>query len=355
MNQRNRVFILIGVIFVIAATCYYFTTDHTKEMVLVGTVDANQVVVSSRIAGRIEKLAVEDGTEVKQGDVIAVLDSAELLAQKQGLEATIASFQSRVSGTRATEQATRGQTSSAVFDAQAKVSAARASIDESQAQLDRDLLDDKRTQALAQSGVMSKQESDRSAQQVKADRARVAALNDQVRAAQAELRSAQAATHQTGAAASEVASTRAQEQNARAQLAEENTRLGYTQVAAPVNGIVSVRAARQGEVVNPGQAIVTLVDYTDTWVQAALPETESGNLAVGDKLRVRLPWGDIIDGQVVYKAPEADFATQRDVNNRKRDIRTIIIKVRVNNAGIKLVPGMTAEVLVPRDKTGARP
>ena len=47
-----------------------------------------------------------------------------------------------------------------------------------------------------------------------------------------------------------------------------------------------------------------------------------------------------------FKAPEADFATQRDVSRRKRDIRTIVLKVRLDNPKGAYVPGMTAEVLV---------
>ena len=52
-------------------------------------------------------------------------------------------------------------------------------------------------------------------------------------------------------------------------------------------------------------------------------------------------------GKVFYKAAEADFATQRDVGRRKRDIRTIVLKVRLSNPKGAYVPGMTAEVLVP--------
>jgi HlyD family secretion protein len=63
-------------------------------------------------------------------------------------------------------------------------------------------------------------------------------------------------------------------------------------------------------------------------------------------MRVRLPGGTVVAGKVFYKAAEADFATQRDVGRRKRDIRTIALKVRLENPKGAYVPGMTAEVLV---------
>ncbi len=166
---------------------------------------------------------------------------------------------------------------------------------------------------------------------------------------QADLNTAVARIHQQRAAASNVAADQAQVANARAQLAEADTRLGYTKIYAPVSGTVSVRATRQGEVVNPGEPIVTIIDFGDTWVRAEAPETEARFVADGDKLQVRLPAGKPIAGTVIFKAVESDFATQRDVSRRKRDIKTIGLKLKVDNPDGALVPGMTAEVLLPKD------
>jgi multidrug efflux pump subunit AcrA (membrane-fusion protein) len=120
-----------------------------------------------------------------------------------------------------------------------------------------------------------------------------------------------------------------------------------------VSGTVSVRAAREGEVLTAGQPIVTLMDLGDTWVRAAIPETESDHIGLGDTLRIRLPGGTLTSGKVFFKSPEADFATQRDVSRRKRDIRTIVLKVRLDNPKGDYVPGMTAEVLVSPDQLKA--
>jgi HlyD family secretion protein len=191
---------------------------------------------------------------------------------------------------------------------------------------------------------------------LKAQAASVQSLKDQVTAAQADLNSAMARTNQATAAESTVQSTRAQMENAMALLKEAEVRLGYTKIYAPVTGTVLVRAAREGEVVNAGQAIVTVVDFSDTWALAAIPETDSDHIGMGDTLRVRLPGGTVVPGKVFYKAAEADFATQRDVGRRKRDIRTIALKVRLDNPKGAYVPGMTAEVLVsPDELKGAAP
>jgi HlyD family secretion protein len=200
---------------------------------------------------------------------------------------------------------------------------------------------------LAEQGVASQQDKDRAEAQLQAQLAAVQSLKDQVNAAQADLNAAIARTHQAHAAQSTVAATRADLANAAAQRAEAQVRLGYTKVIAPVSGTISVRAAREGEVVSPGQAIVTIVDLGDSWVIASVPETYADHIALGDVFQIRMPSGQSVPGKVFFKAVEGDFATQRDVSRRKRDIKTVGLKLRIDNPNELFVPGMTADVLVP--------
>ena len=341
--------IFLFLLLAVAASWYFFSTDRTSDTVLIGIVDANQVIVSSKIMGRVEKLYVDEGSKVKAGDLIAEIDSGELEAQKNAAQATINAYDSQVSSMRATEAQTLGETNSGVANANARLSAAKATLAQTQADLVRVQSDSQRTMALAKAGVASEQDNVRAEAQLKAQQAAVQAAHQQVDAAQADVKTADARLHQQRAAASNVAMNEAQVANARAQLAEAETRLSYTKIYAPVTGTVSVRATRQGEVVNPGEPIVTIIDFGDTWVRAEAPETEGRFVAVGDKLRVRLPAGQPIEGQVIFKAVEGDYATQRDVSRTKRDIKTIGLKLKVDNPDGALVPGMTAEVLLPKE------
>jgi multidrug resistance efflux pump len=339
---------LLGIILAGSFTYFLLSTDRSQDLVLIGTVDANQVIVSPKIMGRIEKLAVDEGSEVKEGDLIALLDTAELEAQDRAAAATINSLRSKVSQTVASEEMTRGETSSGVLNAQARLQSAKAQLVSAQADLVRISQDNDRTVALANQGVASQQDKDRSLATLQAQQAKVQSLKDEVRAAQADLETAQSRLHQQRVAKSTVASTRADMASAAAQRAEAQARLSYTRITAPVSGTVSVRAAREGEVVNPGAAIVTIVDLNDSWVRAAIPETQADHIAIGDTLKVRLPSGETVQGQVFFKAVEGDYATQRDVSRRKRDIKTVSLKVRIDNSKKLFVPGMTAEVLVPQ-------
>src|ERR1022692_5288247 len=101
--KPNRFFIFLFVLLAIATGYFFYSTDRTGDTVLIGIVDANQVIVSSKIAGRVEKLYVDEGSEVKAGDLIAEIDFAELEAQKDAAEATINAYNSQVSSLRATE------------------------------------------------------------------------------------------------------------------------------------------------------------------------------------------------------------------------------------------------------------
>lgn len=350
MTQGKKFVVLLSAIVVIAVIYFWFSTDRSGDLVLIGTVDANEVIVSPKITGRIEKLTVDEGTEVKQGDLIAELDSAELSAQQLAAISNVNAMRSKVAETRASERLARGTTSSDVTNAEARLQAARGALAEAQADLERIDTDRDRIVSLAKEGVASKQESDQIEAQLKAQQARVLSATDNVRAAEAEVKAAVARTHQAEAAQSTVAATRAQMSAAEADRAQAEARLGYARVVAPVSGTVSVRAAREGEVVGPGSPIVTIIDLSDTWVRAPLPETYSDHIALGDTLRVRLPSGQMLDGKVIFKAVESDFATQRDVGRRKRDIKTFVLKLAVDNHEKKLAPGMTAEVLVPKSK-----
>ncbi len=149
------------------------------------------------------------------------------------------------------------------------------------------------------------------------------------------------------AAKARVESLRKQTEAAGAQKDKAMVQLGYTRIVSPLAGIVDTRAALQGEVVNPGQPIVTLINEDNLWVRADVEETYVDRIRLGDKLQVRLPSGAMRQGTVFFRGVDADFATQRDVSRTKRDIRTFEIRLRCDNADRRLAVGMTIYVTMP--------
>jgi multidrug resistance efflux pump len=340
----------MGVLLVIALCFYFFSTKSTSDLQLIGTVDANEVVVSSRIQGRIQSLAVDEGQTVTAGQLVATIEAQDLAAARNAAAATVSGDKYKLLGSRDTEEQTQGDTTSQVVAAQAQLRGAKASLAQAQAQFEHQQADTTRAVALAQAGVTSAQTRDEMVTSLNASKAAVDSARESVAAAEAALKTAQANLLETKEAAKTVSATRDEMRNAQDMLDQAQVQLGYANVRSPVTGIVNVRAARQGEVVSPATPIVTIVDLSQTWVYAPLPETESDAVQLGDKLRVVMPSGATVSGTVIAKAAEAAFATQRDVSRRKRDIETVQLKLLVDNPGMRYVPGMIAEVYIPKDK-----
>jgi HlyD family secretion protein len=354
MNARNRIFIILGILFVISLCWYFLSTNRSGDLQLIGTVDANEVVVSSRIPGRIQTLNVDEGDDVQAGQLIATIQSDDLAAAQRAAEATAIGEHFKLQGASDTERQTRGGMSSQVANAEAQLSSAQAALVQSQAQYEHQNADTSRTVALAAQGIMSYQSRDEAATALHAAQAAVDSAKANVAAAAASLKVAMANTIQTQAAAKTVAATRSEMLNAQALTSQAQIQLSYAQVVSPISGKVNVRAARQGEVVAATTPIVTITDLTQTWIYAPLPETQADAVQLGDSLRVVMPSGATLYGKVIAKSAEADFATQRDVSRRKRDIKTIRLKLLIDNPGMRYVPGMLAEVYIPKSKLADR-
>jgi multidrug resistance efflux pump len=350
VNARNRVFLVLGLLTVGSLIWYLATERRSDDLQLIGTVDANEVLVSSKIPGRIQTLTVAEGQDVKAGQLIALIESEDLDAALKAAEATAVSQRSKLSGTVETERQNRGETTSATVSAEAQVRVAQASLAQAQAQYEHQQADTSRTVALAQQGIMSAQSRDEQVTALQAAKAAVDAARDTLTAAQANLREARAHELLAEVSARTVEETRADAANARALAEQARVEKSYAQVLAPVSGKVNVWAAREGEVVAAGTPIVTIMDLTQTWIYAPLPETQADSVQLGDTLRVVMPSGASLQGKVIAKLAEGDFATQRDVNSRKRDIKTIQLKLIIDNPDERFVPGMTAEVYIPKSK-----
>ena len=343
----RRFFMFMGVVLILALVIYLATTPRGGDIPLIGVVDGNEVIISPQITGRMINLTVDEGSVVKKGDLIAELDPKELEASLTAAKANVASLEAQVGGSRHNYSWTNDQTGASLDQARAILTSTRAQLDQARANLWRDQTDFERTQKLFDGGVASAQDRDHAIAALNASMANVKALEDSVQAQQAALAVAQSNRKQVDVRGSELATTIAQLEQARATAVQVGTQLGYTKIYAPLDGIVSVRVAKQGEVVQQGSPIVVVVDVDHLWVRAEVEESYIDLVQFGQKLRVRLPSGDMLEGTVFFKGVESDFATQRDVSRTKRDIKSFAIKVSVPNPERRLFTGMTATVLLP--------
>jgi len=286
--MKARKLLLFLLILAAAATIIYYTTlREPSKITLTGIVTTDEVIISPEIQGRLQQLLVNVGDPVTTHQLLAVIDSQPQLAD-------VAYYTS-------VEQ----QDANQVTQAQADLENARLTFE--------------RDEPLFKQQAVSAQDYDQARTAYDAVKARIESLKNQVQAAKAQKEKA-------------------------------IVQLSYAKIFSPLDGIVDTRAALQGEVVNPAQPIVTLINQDDLWVRADVEESYIDQIRLGDKLQVRLPSGVMREGAVFFRGVDADYATQPDVSRPKRDIRTFEIRLRCDNHDRALAVGMTAYVDFPVGK-----
>jgi HlyD family secretion protein len=282
--KKPSAFILILLLAIAGGAAFYFTRPPSSAIVLTGIVTTDDVAVSPEIRGRLEKLLVKEGDEVQSGQLLAEIQPQEQMADVDFY------------------------TSSHQQDT-AQISQAKAELDYAQLTFNRD-------EKLHAQHAVSEQDYDQARTNLDAAKAKLDMMHNLDQAAEAQQK-------------------------------KSNVQLGYTKINAPITGTVDTRDALQGEVVNIGQPIVTLINPDDLWIRADVEESYIDRITLGQTLRVTLPSGAMMDGKVFYRGVDADYATQRDVSRTKRDIRTFEIRIRCDNRDRRLALGMTAYVNLP--------
>jgi HlyD family secretion protein len=329
---------------VVAASVFFYIRGRHKTIVLTGIVTTDPVVVSPQVAGQIDKLTVKEGDRVARDQLVAVLVPSELRADSAFYRYSAEGVAEQVDEGEAALRLQSRQTAQQIRQAEASLQATSAQRAEAAATLENARATLRRQKLLVQRSAGTRQDLDTAATAVAVAKARVDAAAKQVDAARAAVGLARANSEQIAVRRSALASTRQQKSAARAQARKASIRLGYSEIRSPVDGVVDVRAALGGEVVSPGQPIVTLIDPDNLWVRVDVEETYAGLMTEGKQLTVRLPWGEERTGTVYYRAVDAGFATQRDATREKRDIRTFEVRLHVDNADRKLASGLTVYV-----------
>jgi len=345
-SSPRRLLPVVAVV-AIAAVVAFAVVRSRSSSTLSGIVTTDTVLVSPEIQGRLERLLVTEGDEVQQGQLLAEIRADEWQADLSYFESTERQAESMVTQASADLDRQQALTRSEIRQAEAALAAANAQVAAAQAEMERVQIAYDRADALRNSGASSAEAFDEARINRTGSQARLEALRQQAEAATAALDAARAGESQVAARRASLDASKDVLAAAKAQREKAATRLAYSEVKAPIAGFVNMRAARQGEIVGPGKPILSLVNPNDYWVRIDVEESLVDRLKRGDRLTVRLPSGAEREGEVYYVAVDADYATQRDVNRSKRDIRTFEVRLRVDNSDRSLALGMTAYVDLP--------
>jgi len=359
--HRKRVIIIVLLVAAIAAGAAYLQGWFRRDNSLhgSGTVEARDIRVGSKIAGRIDKVLVREGDTVQAGQVLITFDDRELMAT---LQQSQASAQKAERGYRKEEiEQARGAAAAAKAEYEQRkngyrredIAAAQSDLDRAKADETRSRLDWQRYDALAQKDLVSKQQRD------------TAEANWKMAQAQSENAQHKLDELQRGYRPEEIAAAQARYEQAAASLAMmergnrpedvalakaaysfEQARFRETQVVAPTAATVEVLDVRPGDLVAPNTPVATLLERDQIYVRIYIPETELGHVQLGQKAEIRVDSfpKEVFDGVVEQINQQAEFLP-RNVQTREERVHQVFgVKVRINETTGKIRAGMAADV-----------
>jgi HlyD family secretion protein len=275
-----------------------------------GRIEATEIDVATKIAGRVEDIKVHEGDFVKAGQVLAVMDIEVLEAQLREAEADLKRAQIGVETAH-----------SQVSQREAEKKAAEASVAQRQAELDAAQKRLARSEELVPKGATSVQVLDDNRATYEGAKAAVAAAEAQVAAAEAAIGLAKS---QVIGAQSSVEATRATIQRIKADIDDSTLR-------APRDGRVQYRVAEPGEVLAAGGTVLNLVDLSDVYMTLFLPTKDAGRVKLGADAHIVLDAAPqyVIPAKVSFVADVAQF-TPKTVETAEERLKLMFrIKTRI--------------------------
>jgi HlyD family secretion protein len=272
-----------------------------------GRIEATQIDIAARIAGRVREILADEGDFVTAGQVLARMDTNVLEAQRREAEAQLARAKIAVETAK-----------SVVTQREAERAAAEAVVAQREAEQDAAQRRLARTAELAQRGTAP-------IQQLDDDRAQAQAAQAAVGAAQAQLAAAEAAIN---SARSQIVDTKAAVDAARATVERIQADIDDSELRSPRDGRVQNRIAEPGEVLNAGGVVLNMVDLRDVYMTFFLPTEQAGRVALGAEVRLVLDAAPqyAIPARATFVADVAQF-TPRTVETQEERAR-LMFRVR---------------------------
>jgi HlyD family secretion protein len=385
-RRRRPIILLAAVLLLVSAVVVwrvFFATPAIPDSIvaLSGRIEGDDSAVASKTTGRILEVRVREGDTVNAGDVIAVLDDAQIRAREDQARSALAQSEAKAQAARdqigVLQQQllqNRLQVGQSKFDteghikqAEADLAAAQSDLAQQQAAYQIAAFDKDAYTRLAKSGAVSERQGLQASTTADQQAAAVTAAKRRVDAAQAALTTAQStlsnpSIHESQVALvqrqiteqqAEVASAAAQTQQATADLAEARDNRNDLTIRAPFSGTVVTRAAEPGEVITAGTAIITLLDLSKVYLRGFVPEGQIGEVKVGQSARIYLDSNpqQSVDAYVSRIDPQATFTPENTYFRDDRIKQVVGVKLQLKSAFGFAKPGMPAdgEVLVKGD------
>jgi HlyD family secretion protein len=275
-----------------------------------GRIEAVEIDISTKSAGRLRDISVKEGDFVRAGQVLAQMDMDQLTAQRRQAEAELR--RARISVDTA---------GSLVTQRQAEQRSAQAVIDQRQAQLDAATRRLARTEVLSKTNTVAMQVLDD-------DRANENSAKAALAAAQASLAASDAAI---GAAKAQVVDAEAAVEAAKAAIESIDTEIADGSLKSPRDGRVQYLVAQPGEVLAAGGRVINMVDLTDVYMTFFLPSEDAGQVQIGAEVRLVLDAAPqyIIPAKVSFVADVAQFTPKTVETEEERQKLMFRIRAQI--------------------------
>lgn len=390
-SKGGLILLMLGVAAVALLAWYIFIRRpalHGAENLVVapGRIAGDEATVSAKTSGRVREIRVREGDAVRAGDLIAMLDDDQVRAREdaaksavQTAEARVRSSEQQISVLRAQAQSSSISVDQSKIDAEGRVSQARAQVAAAEAALaqaraanNQAKYDYENQSQLAKAGDLSERQGMLAKSNLEATTAAVNAAEEQVKAARgaynailAALKTPAILTSQTlsikeqiNKAQSEIAGAMADAEKARAQLREAEANRADLRIVAPFDGTITVRSVEPGEVINPGTAIVTLVNLQELYLRVFVPIAEIDRVRVGLPARIYLDSRPErpIEASVARIDPDAAFTPENTYYREDRVRQVVGVKLAIKNSDGSAKPGVPGEgeILVQGSEWPAR-
>src|SRR5262249_5410836 len=385
-HSKKVIRAVVAILLITGATIWWFflrESNMPREIISVsGRIESDDAAVAAKTSGRIREITVREGDQVKAGEVIATLDDEQLKARVDQAQSNVAQAEARLSRARheiAVLQAQLEQSRLGVnqsrLDAEGRVSQAQAHVAAAEASLARAEADYKQAPAAAERfttrgerGDARAREGEQARAAAEAHKAVVQAARKQVEAARGGFLAAQAnldnpairaaqstaIEQQIRQAEADVQSAEAETAHARPHLQEAAANRSGLEIVAQFDGTFATRSAEPGEVVSPGTPIMTIVNLSNVYLRAFIPEGAIGRVRAGQTARVYLDSNpkQPLNAVVARIDPQASFTPENTYYRDDRVKQVVGVKLQIVNSQGFANPGMPAdgEVLVEGDK-----
>jgi len=284
--MKRRILIPIFVIAAVVIILVVFLSHHHKNgLAGSGIIEVEEVAISAKVSGLISDLRIDEGSKVKTGDTMIILDHKELSAQENMAKAGLVVANQTLIAAQQQKQ-----------------------------NLETNL---ERSRKLHSTGNLSDAEWENIQTQYEVVKANLEKANAGVKVSQAQLELAQ-------------------------------SQLNNAYIISPIDGVVLAKNFDKGELVFPGAQLLKLGDLTKTWLKIYIPEKEMGRLHLDSKATVNIDAYPkrTFDGKVTWISSEAEFTPKNIQVKEERAQFVFAVKISIPNPDLLLMPGMPADAKI---------